>query len=85
MILGELYKLKACKTIVRTPKTVINQIIILLERNIPMTLISIMPSIRQMVIILRTITPLNWFVITIPALVPLLNPLIRPLKTPLQV
>jgi hypothetical protein len=85
MILGELCKLKARKTIVRTLKTAINQIIILLGRNIPMTLTSIMPSIRQIVIILRTITPLNWFVITIPALVPLLNPLICPLKTPSQV
>ena len=59
MILRELYKLKARKIIVRTPKTIINQIIILLGRNIPMTLTSTMPSIRQMVIILRTITPLN--------------------------
>jgi hypothetical protein len=85
MILGELYKLKAHKIIARTPKTVINQIIILLRRNTPMTLTSIMPSTRQMVIILRTITPLNWFVITIPLLVPLPNPLIRPLRTPSQV
>jgi hypothetical protein len=42
-----------------------------------------MLSIRQMVIILRTVTPLNWFVIIILLLVPLLNPLIRPLRTPL--
>ena len=85
MILGELYKLKARKTTIRTLKTAINQIIILLERNTPITLTSTMPSIRQMVIILRTITPLNWFVIMILALVPLLNPLIRPLRTPSQV
>ena len=85
MILGELYKLKAHKTTVRTPKTVTNQIIILLGRNIPITLISTMPSIRQMVIILRTVTPLNWFAIIIPLLVPLLNPLIRPPRTPPQV
>jgi predicted metal-binding membrane protein len=85
MILGELYKLKARKTIARTPKTVTNQIIILLERNTPITLTSTMPSTRQIVIIPRTMTPLNWFVIMIPALVPLLNPLIRPLRTPPQV
>jgi hypothetical protein len=83
MILGELCKLKAHKTTVRTPKTATNQTIILLRRNIPMTLTSIVPSIRQMVMISRTVTPLNWFVITIPLLVPLLNPLIRPLRTPL--
>jgi hypothetical protein len=59
MILGELYKLKARKTIVRTPKTTTNQTIILLGRNTPITLTSTMPSIRQIVIILRTITPLN--------------------------
>ena len=81
MILGELYKLKARKTIVRTLKTVINQIIILLGRNIPIILTSIMPFIRQMVIIPRTVTPLNWFAITILALVPLLNPLICPTTT----
>jgi hypothetical protein len=85
MILGELCKLKACKTIVRTPKTATNQTIILLGRNTPMTLISTMPSIRQMVMIPRTVTPLNWFVITILALVPLPNPLIRPPRTPPQV
>jgi hypothetical protein len=59
MILGELYKLKARKTIARTPKTAINQIIILLRRNTPMTLTSTMPSTRQIVIIPRTVTPLN--------------------------
>jgi hypothetical protein len=59
MILGELYKLKARKTIARTPKTAINQTIILLGRNTPITLISTMPSTRQIVIIPRTITPLN--------------------------
>jgi hypothetical protein len=85
MILGELCKLKARKTIARTPKTVINQIIILLGRNTSMTLISTMLSTRQIVIIPRTITPLNWFAITISALVPFLNPLICPLRTPPQV
>jgi hypothetical protein len=59
MILGELCKLKARKIIVRTPKTAINQIIILLGRNTPITLISTMLSIRQMVMIPRTVTPLN--------------------------
>ena len=84
MILRELCKLKARKTIARTPKTAINQIIILLGRNIPMTLISIILFTRQKIVIIpRIVTPLNWFIITILALVPLLNPLIRPLKTPL--
>ena len=50
-----------------------------------MTLTSTVPSIRQMVMILRTVTPLNWFAITIPALVPLPNPPIRPPRTPPQV
>ena len=59
MILGELYKLKARKTIVRTLKTVINQIIILLRRNILITLTSTVPSIRQIVMILRTVTLSN--------------------------
>jgi uncharacterized protein involved in cysteine biosynthesis len=59
MILGELCKLKARKTIVRTLKTAINQIIILLRRNILITLTSTVPSIRQIVMILRTVTLSN--------------------------
>jgi hypothetical protein len=50
-----------------------------------MTLISIMPFTRQIIIILKIVTPLNWFAITILALVPLLNPLIYSLRIPPQV